>query len=237
MNRITGDFPMNRFLTATMLILAIAVNLNCSEQKPVPDQALAAYWKFDELTQNNRMTPDTSGNGHDGLVHGQSLVKGINGSAMQFEGYDQIVEVGDLGLKAPTTLSFWVKTNDVFHDRRLFSQMEGSENQSGALRFDGTQVEVWDGSTWQVLIDHNVRINTWIHVAVVYDENGKTYGFLNGERQHLVRSGFDFTGVRAAIGGKFQGTTGNEYIGLMDDFRVYGKTLNENEIKSLYSLQ
>jgi len=225
---------MNKFFMLFLFIIVASVSVSFSENRPAIDSDLVGHWKFDELSQNSETTPDASGNGHHGRIHGQSLVKGIIGSAMEFEGYDQIVEIGNLNLNAPATVAFWVKTNDVFHERMLFSQMEGTENQAGVLRFDGTQIEVWDGSNWLVLIDHYIRINKWLHIAVVFNENGKTSGFLNGERQHLVRCGFDFSNVKAAIGSKFHGKSGNVFTGKMDDFRIYRKALSGNEINSLY---
>ena len=225
---------MNKFFMLFLFIIVASARVSFSENKPALDSDLVGHWKFDELSQNSKTIPDASGNGHHGLVHGQVLVDGIIGSALEFAGYDQIVEVGNLNLKAPATVAFWVKTNDVFHERMLFSQIEGTENQAGALRFDGTQIEVWDGSNWLVLIDHHIRINKWLYIAVVFDEKGKTSSFLNGERQHLVRCGFEFRSVKAAIGSKFLGKSGNVFIGKMDDFRIYRKALSGNEINSLY---
>ena len=225
---------MSRLFVTTVVLLIFLANVNCTGEKPAADRGLAGYWKFDELTQNGETTPDASGSGHHGRVHGQALVEGVISRALKFEGYDQIVEVGDLRLKAPAAVAFRVKTSDIFTDRRLFSQLEGAENQAGALRFDGTRVEVWDGAEWRALISRKVKINKWMHISVVFEENGKTTGYLDGERQHIVRSGFDFDGVKAGIGAKFLGTVGNEFIGLMDDFRVYGRALGEDEIIGLY---
>jgi len=226
---------MTKLFLPAIIIMTVILSLHCSGKIPVHDPDIVAYWKFDELTQNGEMTPDASGNGHHGRVHGQQLVDGIIGGAMKFEGLDQIVEVGDFELSASATIVFWIKTHDLFRDRRLFSQIEGTEGQAGALRLDGVQVEVWDGSEWQVLIDRHMKINEWMHIAVVYEENGKTSGYLNGSRQHLVRSGFEFSGVKAAIGAKFMKETGNVYTGCMDDFRVYSKALSGDEIKAIYT--
>ena len=216
------------------MCLPIVLIVQCSGGKTTRDPDLAAYWKFDELSQNNEMTPDVSGNGHDGRVHGQTLVDGVLGQAMLFEGLDQIVDTGDLGLTAPATVTFWFKTDDLIRDRHLLSQTAGPENQAGALRLDGVQVEVWDGSEWQVLINRDMRIKTWMHVAVVFEQDGKTSGYLNGERQRLAKCGFDFKGVNAAIGAPFLGDRGNPYTGEMDDFRMYSKALSEDEIKTLF---
>ena len=131
---------MYRYILSTVIFTAILAVMNCSGN----NGDIAGHWKFDKLIKDNTITPDASGSGLQGLVHGQTLVDGIVGKAMKFEGYDQIVEVGDLKLNAPATVAFWVRTHDLIRDRRLFSQMEGAKNQAGALRFDSTQMEVWD---------------------------------------------------------------------------------------------
>ena len=225
---------MKRLYISIIIVLAAAIFGNCFGKTSVQESGLKAHWNFEELTQNNVKTPDTSGNGLHGRIHGQKLVEGIIGSAMKFEGLDQIVEIGDLGLHAPATVAFWFKTDDLFRDRRLFSQVEGAESQAGALRLDGVQVEVWDGTDWQVLIDHQMKIKEWMHLAVVFEPDGKTYGYLNGKRQHLVRCSFDFNGVKAAIGAPFLNKTGNTFTGCIDDFRIYSQALSTDEIRSLY---
>ncbi|MBN1292783.1 MAG: LamG domain-containing protein [Candidatus Latescibacteria bacterium] len=221
------------FITVICILVAVDI-LQCSGGDSTRNPDLVAYWKFDDLTQNNETAPDATGNGHDGRVHGQKLVDGVIGKAMLFEGLDQIVETGDLGLKAPATVAFWLKTDDLFRDRHFFSQTEGSKKQAGALRLDGVQVEVWDGSEWQALINRDMRIKTWMHIAVVFDLGGKTLGYLNGDRQRLTKCGFDFDGVKAAIGAPFIGETGNSYTGELDDFRIYSRALSEDDIKALY---
>jgi len=223
---------MYRFHVTVLIIFLVCVAW--PGVVPAGDEGLAGRWPFDEISRDGRHTPDVSGNGRDGRIFGQRLVEGVLGKALLFEGFDHRVEIGDLRLKAPATVAFWVRTNDMFHDRRLFSQTEGGKNQAGALRFDGTRIEVWDGTGWKTLIDRNVRLNTWMHVAVVFGEDGRTVGFLNGGRQHLVKCGFDFDGVGAAIGWKFLGTVGNEFTGRMDDFRIYRRALSGDEIRRLY---
>ena len=227
---------MNKIIVLTVL-LPLVLCIGCSGRKQPMDKTLIGYWTFDELSANGEQTPDASGNSRHGRLHGQTLVDGVIGKAIRFEGYDQIIELGDLGVSAPVTVAFWVKTNDVFRDRRLFSPMDGPGSRAGALRFDGTQLEIWDGGAWQALLDRSIRINTWMHVAVVYDEGGKTAGYLNGVRQRLVRSGFDFNGVGAAIGAQFPLGEGNLFTGMLDDFRIYSRALESEEIQRMCSEQ
>jgi hypothetical protein len=230
-----GGEVMNRTCILLLIVLVALFNIDCSGSGTGVTRELAAHWAFDELAAGDSETPDSSGNNHHGRIFGQTLVPGIIGKAMIFEGYDQIVNVGNLGLNAPATVTFWVKTHDVFRDRRIMSQLDGTEKQAGALRFDGTCVEVWDGTEWQALIDRRVKINTWMHIAVVFEDGGRTAGYLDGERQHLVRSDFDYDGVSAGIGSPFLGESGNNFTGMLDDFRIYGTALTSEEIHAISS--
>ena len=229
---------MKKICTAAARILAVVLIAGCSGQKPDVETAgrnLVGHWKFDELTDNNTKTPDSSGNARHARIKGQVLVKGVSGSALRFGGYDQIVELGDLKLTAPATVAFWIKTNDLFRNRRLLSQKTGDANRAGALRIDGSRFEIWDGESWQTLLDRNLRIKEWMHIAVVFEEDGKTFGYLNGERQHLVRCGFDYDGVDAAVGAQFPEGEGNLFTGDMDDLRLYASSLAEEDIALLLS--
>lgn len=194
---------------------------------------MTAHWTLDTVGQDG-VTPDATGNGHDAATHGQPAGDGRFGGALFFEGRDQVIDLGDTGIEAPATVSLWLLTNDIFHERMILTQTAGPEDRAGALRFDGTHVEVWDGTAWQPVIDRFYRLHGWMHVAVVYEESGKTTGYLNGGRQLMARAGFDFNGVGAALGAKHFGSGGNVYTGWMDDVRIYPRALGADEIAALH---
>lgn len=225
---------MKRYISL-LLILSSCSIWNCGGTTPEQESGLYVHLTFDTLTDNDSITPDSSGNGHNGKTNGQILVDGVIGKALEFGGLDQIVDMGDLSLSVPCTIAFWFKTSDLFHDRRLFSQLEGAETQAGALRLDGARLEIWDGAEWAVLVDRLMKINKWMHVAVVFGPDGKTSGYLNGARQHLVSCSTDFNGVHAAIGGKFLNEQGNVFTGSMDDFRIYSRALDAEEIAEIHT--
>ncbi len=220
------------------IIVIAAVCLSCSAGGPedAVNNGLALHYRFDDITVGSTTVHDASGNGHDGALHGQDTAGGVLGGAVYFEGYDQIVEIEDPGVTAPATVALWIRTSDLIHDRRILSPLEDPADRPGAIRLDGTRVDVWDGAAWQAVIDRRTRINTWMHVAVVFAGDGRCYGYLNGERQHLVSCGFDFGGAEAGIGAAFPDGSGNPYTGLMDDFRIYDRALGEDEIRALYRL-
>lgn len=224
--------PHTTCLRSLLLLIALAMT---TPGAATADEGLVVHLKFDELSADGQTTPDASGQGHHGQVHGQPLVDGVIGKAMHFEGYpEQIAELGDLKLEAPATVAFWAKTRDLSNDRRVFSQLDGPPSQAGTIRLLG-QLDVWPGEgEWQGAVTRNFRHDTWMHLAVVFDAEGSATGYLNGRAQETVKCGFDFTGVGAAIGAKFLGEHGAVFVGLLDDFRIYSRVLSPEEIAGLH---
>jgi hypothetical protein len=199
-----------------------------------PDEALVAHWTFDQLSPDGKSVPDACDGKHPGhLTAPAALADGKLGKAIQLLGPPGQVDVGDLGVRAPATIAFLFNTRELFGDRRILSQSSGPEDAAGALRFDGGQLEVFDGGQWRRLIKRGLRFDQWQHVAVVFDRDGNATGYLNGERKETAKSRFDFAGVEAAIAGKQLNKTGNPFIGRLDDFRVYNRALSADEIGGL----
>jgi hypothetical protein len=197
-----------------------------------PGEGPAAHWTFDELSPDGKSVPDVSGGKHPGRLAGPSvLVEGKLGKALKLAGPPEQVSVGELGVRAPATVAFWFNTRELFSDRIILSQVTGPEDAAGALRFDGGQIEVFDGQAWRLLVKWGLRFDTWQHVAVVFDPQGNAIGYLDGQPQETVKSGFDFAGAEAGIAAKRLGKTGNPFIGRLDDFRIYSRALSAEDIQ------
>ena len=196
---------------------------------------LVAHLRFDECNPEGTTTPDAAAPDRLVGLHGQRLVEGVAGKALEFDGYpEQALDLGDLELTAPATVAFWVRTRDLFNDRRVLSQTSGATSTlAGSLRLMG-QFETWDGKAWQGLVTSDLRHNVWTHLAVVFDANGDATGYLDGEERETVQCGFDFDGPRAAVGGKFTGQYGTVFNGILDEFRVYRGALSAAEVQALH---
>jgi hypothetical protein len=65
-----------------------------------------AYWNFDEININT--APDSSGNGNDGIIYGAETVDGILENALNFDGIDDYVDIGnDISLKPFRSFCFF----------------------------------------------------------------------------------------------------------------------------------
>jgi hypothetical protein len=234
---------MRKSKTTTCWMIALAAGSIASfgvsivlAADPGADKGLVGHWTFDALSAGGKTLADASGGKHAGHLTGPSvLVDGKLGKALKLAGPPEQVNLGDLKTRAPATVAFWFNTRELFSDRRILSQLSGPETAAGALRFDGGQIEVFDGKRWQLVIKWGLRFDTWHHVAIVFDSRGKATGYLDGKRSESAKSGFDFAGVQAAIGAKQLGKMGNPFIGCLDDFRVYSRALSAEQIRRLCS--
>ena len=191
------------------------------------------HWSFDEVSNNQ--VKDHSGNQVDLNLSSQKSDDGVLGKALEFPAGSQALDLGDLGLKAPVTLSFWMKTNTTQNDGRIFSQLNGPvHGQAGTLRINENNIELWNAKNWIPIIKGISDQGLWQHIAFVFRQDGKVIGYLNGKASSAYRSSFDFKGVSAGLAGKYMGQYGKNFIGSLDDFRIYNSALNEQEIKDLY---
>ncbi len=196
--------------------------------------ALYRHYKFDTLIENGAATPDVSPHKAHARLSGQELCEGVIGKALRFKAGNKGVVLGDLGLQAPATLCFWLKTDSSQGDGRILSQLEGKTSQSGSLRLTGGSLTTWNAEGWPVAVNGLSSKGLWQHVAVVFKEDGTVTGYLNGKKVNTFRSAFDFKGVKAGIGARFIGLHGVPFIGALDDLRIYSSALTGSEIKAMY---
>ena len=164
---------------------------------PKPREATAWYWPLDQTIEGNSVTPDTSANKAHAKLSGQVITEGVLGKALQFNPGNKGVELGDLALQAPATLSFWIKTDSPQADARILSQLDGPPTQRGALRVNGGSLSVWNAQDWPVVVAGLSNKGIWQHVSVVFQQDGTVTGYLNGMKSQTANSTFDFMDAKA----------------------------------------
>ena len=83
-------------LLASVLLLIYASSINAQE-------SLVAYWSFDELVDDTIY--DHSQNKNHGTNYGATLVPGILGNALSFDGNDDYARIPEDGQNPPAILS------------------------------------------------------------------------------------------------------------------------------------
>lgn len=190
-------------LFATTLVVA-QLGMAAMQSPGTPgDTSLVAEWHFDEGSGN--LLIDSSGNGNDGIIYGATwTTEGKFGSALQFDGMNDYVEIPDSpelsgGTGKNLTVEFWFKSNqpsghiitkwqDIsYKDWGIF--MGSWINGPPALSF---YYEKDDPNNDMRFYGGTIQENVWNHGAFTFEaespagaNNAKLTLYLNGEKLNL----------------------------------------------------
>ncbi|HUT45552.1 MAG TPA: LamG domain-containing protein, partial [Sedimentisphaerales bacterium] len=215
---------------------------------------LVGHWMLDE--GSGTTVSDSSGNGNDGtFVNNPTWIAGVYGGALEFHGLGVVGGVADyincgndasLHFTGPFTIALWIRP-DV--DDPEGKGLAGGETAPMAKAMDpgwSWQVRYGWGTTdpsmgfqfnatprtW-VYVGQNLERYEWCHIAASYD--GTTVKcYLNGvETDSAAMSALVGLDSPLLIGSDGWGC---DWIGAIDDVRLYDHALSEPEIGTLTSL-
>lgn len=226
--------------------MATASNLSVTVSNAAPSGLLAAYG----LKQGSGTTAtDSSGNGITGTLSGATWTPaGKFGNALSFNGSSNYVDLGNptaLQTTGSITWTAWVKaTSTPVDDGQIIAKSNGTSGwqfktspDTGSHRF---AIAVSSGGG--VLPQRNsntVRVlNTWYHVAGVYNAAARTLDiYVNGVLDNGVLSGSatipaaqTVPNINVNIGRR---TGGFNFGGIIDEARVFNRALSQPEIQTL----
>jgi len=195
----------------------------------IDPKTIVGMWLFNE--NKGEVAKDSSGNGNDGEIKNDpKWGEGKFGKALEFDGEDDWVDVGDLGLSGEVTIGMWAKPDNAVNDDRMISNTIGPTGPAFTIRFQNAGVEVWS-TIWQQVIS-SFDNNQWGHYAFVFDGSGNTTGFYNGVEGSTVSDPpYAFTNI--GIGANFLDNWGQYFNGLMDEVVIFNVALVEDDIKSI----
>jgi len=205
---------------------------------------LLGYWKFDE--RRGTAATDSSGLGNDGTIVGPTRTLVTNGFALEFDGRDDYVEIAvnpELDNLDAVTMAAWIYPNVDSHwhvldkgdgDKRMYS--EGLERTlDGRIRYSGSHA-------FSQSVAGTIELNKWQHVALTWNRaTNRTRLYHNGSEVQYgieeIGSGsvlddttYPFTiGARGALG------EATFFDGLIDEVRLYGYALTEEQIREIYN--
>ena len=181
------------------------------------------------------MLGDASGNGHDGTIQGASWVSGHDGGALSFDGSAASVDLGSLGTfyQSGFTLEAWVKKST----GRRTSPSLGSWTGSGGpmLWVDHLagdyQLTMNSGMSNYLDSGQAPAAGQWQHLAATYD--GSTARFYVDGTQVASRSvGYPIGSSNAWRIGAYGSPAGGFFDGLVDDVRIYNRSLSAAEVQT-----
>jgi len=224
-----------------MMILAAMLMYGFSVAA-VPQEALVGAWLFDE--SSGQIAEDSSDNGHNGEILGPNRVQGKYGSALDFDGKDDIVEIQhDEAFDLVTyTVMAWINVpgpNGEWQQTIVGKGLlpAGSprnfgvyvENEPGGLvlGINHTSGNAWQSTKGTTVIADGV----WHHVASTYDGaflRGYTDGSMEAEMATSVPPDHNTDPVRI---GRWAGARGDFIKGIIDEVAILNEALSEDEIK------
>ena len=161
-----------------VMMLIVLIGLLCSAGVCVADvleDALVGAWLFDE--NQGDTAKDASRNGHTGDIIGAKWIQGKIGTALEFDGKGNIVEIPHdkaFDLTAYTA-SAWIKTQPTGKWQTVFGKepIDGNPRNYGVYVAGDTKllgVNYTTGGAWKTAFSKTVAADgKWHHVAATYD--------------------------------------------------------------------
>ena len=194
---------------------------------------LSAWWTFDGKNVTASTVLDSSGAGKTGtFVNFGSIPKaqaiGKSGQALTFPGAGYFSY--SIALTNSHSYSFWINPTD--GGQTDYGTIFTNSTEASGLFFlkSERKLNLFFSST-DNLNNTALPLNKWTHVAVVSSAGSATF-YVNGVEDGTVSSNPSITITR----------TGNaplneeEFVGKLDDIRVYSRALSAAEVKQLYNL-
>ncbi|QIG51809.1 hypothetical protein G5V57_31335 [Nordella sp. HKS 07] len=204
---------------------------------------LEAYWKLDE--GSGRIAMDSSGHGLHGTFKNEpGRMGGVLGGAVSLDGKNDYLDFGQssaLRLVRSMTISAWINSTAFPHDdaaivsqrHRGFGYQLDTTIDRGP-RTIGFKLTSACGDLMARYGATPLVLGTWYHVAGVYDADARTLDvYLNGKLDNGFLLG-SVTGEqhssRSAVYVGRGGDPGFEFVGSIDDVRIYSFALTKAEI-------
>ena len=230
---------------------------NVTNKSTIRD-GLVGHWTFDGADMGTTSARDASGNANTGwLVNGAKKTIGKIGQALNFDGSNDYVNLGDvLNLSLPATISMWIKPNTLSSssanqglistdkDNNSFhSGISSQVNTTGTLGVSfGSNTACSVTSRQTKTSTNTLTANNWSHVVFVV---------VGASNMNIYINNVDAGGTYSGTGGGIVNTTrtaeiglvpdcggsaDNYFKGLIDEVRVYNRALSPAEIKRLYNM-
>ncbi|UCG57595.1 MAG: LamG domain-containing protein [Phycisphaerales bacterium] len=207
---------------------------------PIGDPNLVGWWKLD--TGSGTTVLDWSGYDNYGTLNGgPEWVPGYDGDALDFDGFDDYVDVPHnevLTVDTEVTVMAWIKAarhNSAGGDWQAILAKSNNPRSysfythvSGTLHFSTTSAGAYVGSN----SSGQVPLNEWAHVCAMVIGGAHQY-YINGLPAGTGGGGIVLPGAAdtapVRIGVSQEG--GNNFLGMIDDARVYRTALTMEEVQ------
>ncbi|MCW8848849.1 MAG: LamG domain-containing protein [Melioribacteraceae bacterium] len=248
---------MKKILLMPIAITIISFSLltNCSNSTQstkieMPTEGLLLYYPFNGDAKN-----DISAIA-DGQNFGAQLTQDRfknDSSAYYFNGFDSYIDIGNEDITKPgfpVTISVWIKKTDneqgwIFSNNLNQNYYKGifmgfGDGNLISLHFGNGNLIGTPAARRSIYAIDPIELSKWYHIIGIIESADNMKLYINGVEISTVYSGsasklvYD-NGI--ACFGKFhnwQNQNARYFKGMIDDFRIYDRVLNDEEIENLY---
>ena len=211
---------------------------------PPPVSGLLGYWQLNE--GSGSVASDSAGGGTGTLMNGPVWTAGHDGGGLALDGSNDYVALPNLDVSgSEITIAAWVRFSNLPGgvDQRIISKAVDASEQGhywmigqigNRLRF---RLKAGGTTTTLIANSGDLAVNTWYHVAAVYD--GSTMRlYLNGVQVGSVAKTGTLAqnaSVAVNIGRNPEGL--NHFSGTLDEVRIYNQSLTATEITAVMQNQ
>lgn len=246
-----GNCIQDDWLTFNMRFYAEQWRNNPSPIGPGSLCDAVGYWKMDDGSGDT--VTDSSGNNNHGTLMPDSPVwtsDGVINGALDFDGVDDYVEVGDdpsLDITDEITLMAWVYPEnwDNTYENGILTKAGDEDYGVWNLHYKWEEI-AHSGFRFEAKIDGNTEnifeitpsedLNTWYHVAGVYDGSEMKL-FINGQKVNSkeVNGPISTNDQPLRFGKQFWwNNIYSMWNGSMDEIKIYDYALSDAEIEYTY---
>lgn len=195
-------------------------------------------------TESDTIVKDYSDNDNKGTVSGAAVWtdEGVVGGAYYFSGASDYIEFDlpppfyDIS-NTDFTISLWLKSDDINDDWR--SVLEARYDTKNFIRMFqcGTEIHfgVSDDGIKRAVRTETLSSNTWYHITGVWDASEKSLEiYTDGEVSEETGNRNYANGAQTGLHLGHGTASSRFWLGYIDDFQVYSRTLSSNQINQIY---
>ncbi len=185
---------------------------------------------------------DISGNAHNGIVSGATIVDGKYGKAYKFDGINDYISIPYVLANNEFSVSAWIYHTDYTQDGDAIigdSSWNIWFTKGFVIRFwkSNTNLSfILGNSTTGAISTRTIPMQQWTHIAMTYD--GKTYKvYVDGTLITSKDSSYSVPTNTIRIGSDFTNSGTVNFNGIIDDVQIYSKALEIDDIKRVMNNQ
>lgn len=200
---------------------------------------VAGMWLFDEGQGTTAI--DSSGNGNDGEIVGPVWVDGVIGKALQFDGSDDYVDLGNdpsLDLTDQITFTVWMKhppgsegytiiRNDAGDAIRQWGILDYTSTGNISL-FTNTDTGTREQLDWAGNLDDDI----WHHIALTID-NPDVELFVDGVSRGVLQLDGQIVSTDTSVWIGRRKDANFPFTGLIDEVAIFSEVLSEGDINTV----